>query len=224
MVSVRAGRMAAVFLLLAASLPPRPAAAEAIRVAVIGDSLTSGFQLKEGEGFCRVLERYARARGHDVAVFDHTATNDTTQDASRRIGAVLNDKPDIVLVALGMNDALRGNDPMRDIHYYLVAMLMALEREKVKVVFAGIRPPSTMSKLKARELYAAYHKLVKEQRQAFYPDLMDGVSGHPELLLEDRFHPNARGVRVMVQRIFPTLEPLISWRGKVIRHHQNLHR
>src|SRR5262245_42693802 len=115
------GRFAAAFnsllVLLALSLAPAPISqAEAqtapVKLVVLGDSLAAGLGVKPEQSFPSRLEAALKAQGRNVAVLNQGVSGDTTAGGVDRLDWLLADKPDIVLVELGANDALRGLDPV----------------------------------------------------------------------------------------------------------------
>ena len=82
-----------------------------VKLAILGDSLTAGYGVKPDQSIPAHLEAALKAQGRSVAVINHGVSGDTTAGGLDRVDWMLADKPDIVLVELGANDALRGLDP-----------------------------------------------------------------------------------------------------------------
>ena len=89
----------------------RPAQSTPVKLAILGDSLTAGFGVKPEQAIPARLEAALKAQGRSVAVINHGVSGDTTAGGLDRVDWMLADKPDIVMVELGANDALRGLDP-----------------------------------------------------------------------------------------------------------------
>src|SRR6202008_3081582 len=82
-----------------------------LRIAMLGDSLTAGFGLPPSEALPVKLQAALKATGRDVVIANHGVSGDTTAGGLARLDWMMADKPKLVLVALGANDALRGTDP-----------------------------------------------------------------------------------------------------------------
>ncbi|MCU0234401.1 MAG: arylesterase [Thermoanaerobaculales bacterium] len=87
----------------------RPATA-AVRVVVLGDSLAAGLGLAADEAFPAVVEGLLRERGHAVEVVNAGVSGDTSAGGLARLEWVLQRPADILVVELGGNDALRGQE------------------------------------------------------------------------------------------------------------------
>lgn len=196
-------------LLLAVSMPaPVSAQTKAWRVLAFGDSLTAGYQLKPAESFPARLQAVLKARGLNVVVQNAGVSGDTTTQALARLPWVLNslsDKPDLVIVALGANDMLRGQSPARA-QANLDAMVQELRRRDIPVLLAGMRAAPNMGADYARQFEPIYAAVAKKHGLALYPFLTKGVTGNAELLLADGMHPNAQGAIIMARRITPMVE------------------
>lgn len=187
---------------------PAAAAAPAVRVLALGDSLTAGYQLKPAESFPAQLQAALRARGVNATVINAGVSGDTTTQARARLGWVLNSQqraPDLAIVALGANDMLRGQSPAVA-ERNLDAILQEFGRRRIPVILAGMRAAPNLGAAYARAFEPIYARLARRHGAALYPFFTAGVTGHPQLLLADGMHPNARGVGVMVRGMLPLVE------------------
>lgn len=205
------GPRAAGLLLAAVLAVPagRAAVAEPVRLLALGDSLTAGYGLAPEEGFASRLQAALRERGHEVEVIDAGVSGDTTAGGLARLDWALADAPDLVLVELGANDGLRGIDP-GSTRGNLDAILGRLEERGIPVLLAGMYAPPNLGPDFGRRFNAIYPELAEKYDVPLYPFFLDGVAAQPALNQPDGLHPNAAGVRVVVERILPYLEPLIA--------------
>lgn len=181
------------------ALPP-------IRITVFGDSLMSGYQLQPEQAFPAKLERKIKEYGFtNVTVSDMSVPGETTAGGVERIDTVVAQRPDIVVLELGANDALRGINT-GVIYNNLSTILSKLVQNQVYVVFIGNKAPASMGYSYSVQLEQSYKTLADAYKVAFYPFALAGVVGHPELSLADGYHPNARGVDIMVERIYPLVD------------------
>ena len=179
---------------------------------VLGDSLGAGYGLPAGQGFTARLEVALRRRGHDIKVMNGSISGDTTAGGRARLGWALSSKPDYAIVELGGNDGLRGLDPA-ETRANLRAILARLREKKIPVLLAGMMAPRNLGPEYERAFNSAYPELARQYGAVLYPFFLDGVALDPKLNQPDLIHPNARGVSVIVQRIVPFVEKLVTRTG-----------
>ncbi|TPM35308.1 arylesterase [Mesorhizobium sp. B2-3-5] len=185
------------------------ARAEPFKIVGFGDSLMAGFGLGPGDGFTDKLQAALRAKGHDVSVSDAGVSGDTSSGGLARLDWSVPDGTQLVILELGANDMLRGISP--DItRKNLDEMLGKLKQRKIAVLLAGMRAAPNLGADYQSAFDAVFPDLAKKYDVALYPFFLDGVAGQPALQLEDGLHPNAKGVDLMVERILPTVEKLIT--------------
>ncbi|MCY4394112.1 MAG: arylesterase [Rhodospirillaceae bacterium] len=179
---------------------------------VLGDSLGAGYGLPAAQGFTARLEAVLRRRGHDIKVMNGSISGDTTAGGRARLGWALSSKPDYVLVELGGNDGLRGLDPA-ETRANLKAILARLRERKIPVLLAGMMAPRNLGPEYERAFNSAYPELARQYGAVLYPFFLDGVALDPKLNQPDLIHPNAKGVSVIVERIVPFVENLVTRTG-----------
>lgn len=174
------------------------------KVIVLGDSLSAGFGLAADEALTSQLGVALRAAGLDVDVPATGVSGETTTGGLARVDWLLGDKPDLMVVALGGNDLLRGIDPAvtRD---NLDRILGKLKEKGVPAVLAGMLAPPNLGKTFGDAFNAIYPDLAAKYRVPLYPFLLDGVAMKRELLLGDGLHPTAAGVAIMVKGLAPVV-------------------
>jgi acyl-CoA thioesterase-1 len=185
------------------------AQAETKRLYVLGDSLAAGYGLPEEQGFTAQLEKALRAKGHDVKVINGGVSGDTTAGGRQRMAWALATKPHYVIVELGANDALRGLPP-EEAKINLDAILTELSKRKVPTLLAGMYAPPNMGKAYTRAFEAMYPALAAKHGTVFYPFFLEGVANRRHLNQRDMIHPNAAGVKVIVEKILPSVEKLLA--------------
>ena len=202
-------RCLALGLVLAVLLPFQGVAADSIRLAVLGDSLTAGYGLAIDEAFPAQLERRLRAAGKEITVINAGVSGDTSAGGLARVDWTLGDNPNFVLIELGANDGLRGIEP-DDMEANLAAIIERLQAQSVSVMLAGMLAPPNLGRDYADAFNAVYPRLAARYDVAFYPFFLDGVAADPSLNQDDGIHPTADGVAAIVERILPHVE---SWLG-----------
>ncbi|MGZ8281884.1 MAG: arylesterase [Allosphingosinicella sp.] len=197
---------------------PAPAASEEDRKLVLafGDSLYAGYQLQQNEGFAPALERDLAARGVPARVVNAGVSGDTSASGLQRLAFTLDGldrPPDLAIVGLGGNDALRGLSPA-ETRRNLEAILAELQRRGIPILLTGMMAPRNLGDDYAARFDSIYPQLSGRYGADLYPFFLDGVITRPELLLADGIHPNARGIATIVARIAPRvaapLEPEVG--------------
>ena len=198
------GGFAAVFVALAFVLGMGPAHAqsEPVKLAVLGDSIAAGYGLSPDQAFPVRLQAALVAQGRKVTVLNHSVSGDTTAGGLERVDWMLADKPDIVLVALGGNDMLRGTDPAAT-ERNLDAIVAKLKASGVEVWLAGMMAPRNFGPEYAKAFDGLYGRLAAKYDVPLYPFLLDGIAQTDGLNQTDGIHPNTKGVDVLIERLLP---------------------
>jgi acyl-CoA thioesterase-1 len=204
-----AGIAALVMLLLALPCPGPAAAANPPRILVFGDSLAAGFGLPPEASFPARLEARLTENGIRARVINSGNSGDTTAAGLARLDWALADKPDLVILELGANDALRGIDP-DTVRGNLDAMIGRIKASGAKLLLAGMQAPPNWGDAYKKRFDALYPELAKAHGVALYPFFLDGVAMEPALNQPDGIHPNARGVAALVDRIAPHVAKLLG--------------
>jgi acyl-CoA thioesterase-1 len=199
------GALAIILLLLAGG----PAAARTISIVDIGDSLTAGLGLPASEAFPARLEARLRQDGLAVTVVNAGVSGDTTAGGLARLDWTLADKPDIVIVALGGNDALLGIDP-KTVRANLDAMIGKIQASGAKLILLGMLAPPNWGEAYQRDFDAIYPDLARAHNVPLYPFLLEGVVMNPALNQPDGLHPNEKGVAIMVDRVAPLVAKVVA--------------
>ncbi|HET9491524.1 MAG TPA: arylesterase [Methylomirabilota bacterium] len=206
-------RLGVTALLLAVHGVAWPASADgADGITVLGDSLTAGLGVAAAEAFPARLQARLKREGYDYRVVNAGVSGDTTAGGLRRVDWVLRTQPDIVVVALGANDGLRGQPPaaMRD---NLEAIVKRLQAAGVKVLLAGMRMPPNYGAEYTRQFAAVFPEVARRTGVPLMPFLLDGVAAQAPLLQPDGIHPSAAGHEVIADRLWPHLRPLLRRPG-----------
>lgn len=205
------------FLALAASASP--ATAQQITILALGDSLTQGYGLPDGQGFVPQLQAWLRERGHDAAVLNGGVSGDTTAGGLSRVDWALTEDVDAMIVALGGNDLLRGIDPANS-RQNLRGILEAARGRALPVLLIGLPAPGNYGPDYKREFEAMYPDLAREFDALLVPNMLAAITApagqgaapraQTDLLQNDRIHPNAKGVQRIVADLGPAVEDLIA--------------
>jgi acyl-CoA thioesterase-1 len=182
------------------------------RVPVIldfGDSLTAGYGLPTGQAFPARLEAWLHQQGIEARVVNAGVSGDTTAGGLARLDWGLADKPDLVILALGANDALRGIEPS-NVRENLDKMIGKIEASGAKLLLLGMLAPPNWGEEYSHAFDQIFPELARIHHLPLYPFFLEGVAMKPELNQPDGLHPNERGVAVLVDRIAPVVARLLG--------------
>jgi acyl-CoA thioesterase I len=197
-----------VLVTLGVTLGVAPTSAAAGVIAVLGDSLTAGFGVAKDEAFPALLQARLQREGYDYRVVNAGVSGDTSAGGLRRVDWVLRTKPDLVVVALGANDGLRGQSPAA-LRENLESIIARLRGAGAQVLLAGMRMPPNYGAEYTKEFAAVFPEVARRTGVAFMPFLLDGVAAQPRLLQPDGIHPSAAGHQIIADRLWPHLRPLL---------------
>lgn len=190
-----------------------PAAAEPVRLLILGDSLTAGFGLAQADGFQARLAAALAAKGLQVRLIDGAVSGDTTAGGLARLDWVLGDGPgggaDAAIVELGANDGLRGTDPAA-MEANLNAILDRLAARHIKVLLSGMHALPNLGKQYADAYDAVFNRLSKRPGILYDPFFLEGIAADRTLNQADGLHPNPEGVHRIVARILPLVVRLVQ--------------
>jgi acyl-CoA thioesterase-1 len=184
-------------------------AEKSVRIVAIGDSLTAGYGLPQGEDFPAQLEAALQAKGLNVVVDNAGVSGDTTTGGLQRLDWALGNDADYVILELGANDALRGIQP-EITRGNLEKILVILQEKNIPVLLTGMLAPPNMGANYTTEFDKIFPDLAKKYKSDFYPFFLKDVAADPALNQNDYIHPNAEGVKVIVNNMLPYVEQFIQ--------------
>lgn len=180
----------------------------ALRLVVLGDSLSAGTGLKPGQAFPDQLEAALRAKGFGVDVVNAGVAGDTAEDGLARYEWAVPPDANALIVELGANDMLRGLPP-ETMKKALAAILDKARASHLPTLIAGMRAAPNLGADYDSAFDAIYPELGRAYGASLYPFFLDGVAGDPKLNQPDGLHPTAAGVAVIVSRMLPAVEDFL---------------
>jgi acyl-CoA thioesterase-1 len=197
---------------LAGHSPAQPAA-QVRTVLVVGDSLSAEYGLPRGSGWVALLDARLQRQKLPVRVVNASISGDTTSGGRSRLPALLAEhRPDVVVIELGGNDALRGL-PLSMTEANLVAMSRAARAAGARVVLVGMQVPPNYGRRYADDFAALFGRVARVERAALVPFLLKGVAdvaGADKLFQPDRIHPTAQAHPIMLDNVWAVLKPLLG--------------
>lgn len=209
----RAGAVGALAVLLGLTMTLSPsiagAAERSLRIVALGDSLTAGYGLPGEAAFPSVLQAALKARGHAVEIANAGVSGDTATGGLDRLDWSVPDGTQGVILELGANDMLRGTDPAVT-RKALETIILRLRERRIPVMLAGMYAPRNLGADYVTRFESIFTDLAAKYDLVLYPFFLDGVTGIRGLSLPDGLHPSAEGVRIMVERITPSVEKFLA--------------
>jgi acyl-CoA thioesterase-1 len=190
---------------------PRRDASGVRTILFFGDSLTDGYGLSRSQAYPAVIAEKLRTSGQRYEVINAGVSGDTTSGGLRRIARYLDQKIDVFVLELGINDAFRGV-PVPQMRENLQSIIDRVRKANpnVAIVIAGMQLPLYGADEYVQTFGAMYTELAEKNNAALVPYLLLGVGGNPSLNLGDRVHPNAAGQRILAENVWRVLEPVLQ--------------
>ena len=192
--------------------------ADEVVIAALGDSLTQGYGLRNGQGFVAQLDAWLEEQGVAVEVRNAGVSGDTTAGGLSRVDWTLTDDVDGMIVALGGNDYLRGLDPAVS-RANLQGILEAAATRDVPVMLVGIRAGGNYGADYKADFDAMYVDLAAQYDAVLFPEFFEGLreaqqsGGLAQFMQRDGIHPNADGVTRIVAAMGPEVQDFIATLG-----------
>ena len=196
------------------ALMPFAAMAADIRILALGDSLTQGYGLIEDHGFVPQLDAWLEAQGAEVAVINGGVSGDTSAGGAARVEWSLTPDVDAMIVTLGGNDLLRGIDP--GVTRENIATILRVAQEKsVEVLVVGMQAPGNYGPEYKQDFDSIYPDLAEKFGALYAESFFAGLgTADPAkaraYFQDDGIHPNAEGVKKIVEGLGPKVMDLID--------------
>jgi acyl-CoA thioesterase-1 len=181
------------------------------RIVVLGDSITAGYGLDPGEAYPALLQKKIDAAKLPYTVANAGVSGDTTAGGLRRIAWAMGKGADVLIIALGGNDGLRGISPEETKKNLLGIVAKARTKNpEIAILIAGMQMPDNMGKTFTAEFKTLFPEAAKESKSTLIPYLLEGVGGIETLNQPDRIHPTAEGQAKVADNVWKVLQPVVS--------------
>ncbi len=178
------------------------------KIVFLGDSLTEGYGIPLDKAYPKLIEKELKKSFPKLTVVNAGSSGSTTASALSRLKWLLKSKPDILFIALGGNDGLRGVNVNASETNLQQAIDLA-KNNNVQVILAGVRIPMNYGEKYRKNFENIFIRLAKKNKITFIPYLLKGVAGVKELNLPDGIHPNVKGHEVIMKNTLPTIKKLL---------------
>jgi acyl-CoA thioesterase-1 len=179
-------------------------------VLILGDSLSAGYGIDVAQAWPRLLARRLAHQGYPHAIVNASISGETTRGGLARLGALLDRyRPVIGVIELGANDGLRGI-PVDEIKSNLSRMIAMMKAAGATPVLVKMRLPPNYGPKYSQRFEALYDGLRSDADAVVAPFILEGIATRPELMQDDGLHPNAAAQPLIVDNIWPVLQPLLE--------------
>ncbi|MGZ5279245.1 MAG: arylesterase [Pseudobdellovibrionaceae bacterium] len=185
------------------NLPDKPH-----KLVVLGDSLTEGYGVARSSAFPALLEKKIKDSGKPWTVVNAGISGATTASGPSRMRWQLKSRPQLIILALGANDGLRGVN-LDSTEKNLAETIEIAQNEKIKIVLAGMMLPPNYGAQYGKNFQALYNRLAKKYQLQKIPFLLEGVAGNPKLNLADGIHPNEKGHEIIADNVYSSIKDLL---------------
>lgn len=175
------------------------------RLLFLGDSITAGYGVTKADSFVGLIEARYKKTKNKIKVINGGVSGSTSASCVKRIKWQLKAGVDMVVIALGANDGLRGV-PTETSFKNLDACISLAKENKAKIILAGMLMPKNYGKKYRQDFENIFKRLNKKHKPIFFPFLLEGVGGVVDLNQSDGIHPNEKGHKVIFNKLIKVLE------------------
>ncbi|VTX88802.1 arylesterase [Acinetobacter ursingii] len=192
---------------MVATLSLIPFAVEAKTILIVGDSISAGYGINPEQGWVQLLQkRLDQQYPKQHKVVNASVSGETTSGALARMPKLLQSyKPDVVVIELGGNDALRGQPPQM-IQKNLGQLVQQSQQAKAKVLLFGMKIPPNYGTAYSQAFENNYKVISQQYKIKPLPFFMQGIAGHKDLMQNDQIHPNAKAQSILLNNAYPYIK------------------
>ncbi|EAQ65918.1 Lipolytic enzyme, G-D-S-L [Marinomonas sp. MED121] len=175
----------------------------------MGDSLSAAYQLPIEKGWVHLLESHIKQQDTNINIINASISGETTQGGVSRLAPLLKEAPNIVILELGANDALRGY-PLKTTKNNLIKMITDSKQAGAKVLLIGNQIPPNYGRRYANAFFTLFQDIAEQEEIPLVPFMLDNVALNQDLMLNDGLHPNAQGQTQVLKNIMPKVLSLLN--------------
>lgn len=177
---------------------------------VLGDSISAAYGMDLEQGWVTLMDRRLAAERSGWQVVNASISGDTTDGGLRRLPQLLEShQPAMVLIELGGNDGLRGF-PIQRMRDNLSAMVQQAQARGAQVALLSMAIPPNFGKRYTDLFTASFGHIAESTGATLVPFILDGIATDSQLMQADGIHPTAAAQPMIVDNVYPWLEPLIE--------------
>jgi len=179
-------------------------------ILVLGDSLSGAYGLNADEGWVALLQQQVTKHGYNYKVINASVSGDTTRTGLSRVEPALKThEPDIVIIALGGNDGLRGL-PFSEIENSLVKIIERCKKEETQILLVGVRLPPNYGQVYNQKFAELYQRLADQYDIPLVPKMLEQVAENRALMQQDGMHPKAEAQPQVMKNVWAGLKPMLE--------------
>ena len=185
--------------------------AQSLTILALGDSLTEGLGVANNANYPAQLEARLQALGYkNIKVINSGLSGETSTGLVNRLDWVAQTKPDITILTIGANDAMRGIE-VATVEANIRKAITDLQNNGSTVILGGMQIYDNLGADYVQAFSDMYPRIAKDMNVPLIPFFLAGVGGDPKLNQADAIHPTAEGYTIVVNdNILPILEPQIE--------------
>jgi acyl-CoA thioesterase-1 len=197
------------YLIISLNLNVAQAEVKEYHVLFIGDSVTAGHGIAAEKAYPHLLKKTLEDElKKPVKIYNSSISGSTTMSAMQQLNWFIKAKPQVMVLALGHNDGLRGFE-LRLVEKNLDEVIVKAKESGTKVLLAGLRLPSNYGETYRKQFQQLYLDLAKKHQIGLVPFLLEGVGGNLLLNQNDQIHPNEEGQKKIAENVLRHLKPLL---------------
>lgn len=180
-----------------------------LRILIVGDSLSAEYGLKRGSGWVELLSNSLKQTHPAVEIINASISGDTSSGGLTRIKALLErTKPNIVLVELGANDALRGL-PLAMTKNNMLEMVRLIKMTGAQAILAGMQIPPNYGREYTAAFKVLFEEVARTENVALIPFFLEGIAENAAMFQADTIHPNEQAQAILMENVRKILVPML---------------
>ncbi len=182
-----------------------------LTILALGDSLTEGLGVDPNDNYPAQLEAQLKQKGYShVKVINSGLSGETSTGLVNRLDWVAQTQPDITILTIGANDAIRGID-VATVEANIRTAVKRLQDNGSEVILGGMQIYDNLGSDYVQAFAAIYPRVAADMNVTLIPFFLDNVGGDPKLNQADAIHPTKEGYKIIVSdNILPVLKPEID--------------
>ena len=181
-----------------------------LKILVYGDSLSAAYGVAKSQGWVAFLQKKLTDQHYQYDVINASISGETTSGGLTRLANTLaKTKPNIIILELGANDGLRGL-PVKEMSANLNTMISQSKKANAKILLIGMKIPPNYGPKYTDSFSNTYPQLSQQHQVSLVPFMLENIAAKPKLIQDDGLHPNVLGQPMMLDNIWPKLQPLLK--------------
>jgi acyl-CoA thioesterase-1 len=203
---------------VALAIPAAHADVEESTILVFGDSISAGYGIRVEQGWVNLMAQRIAQTGYKFKVVNASVSGETTDGGMARLPHALDlQHPRILILELGGNDGLRSL-PISGTHDNLERMIRLARDRHIAVLLLGMRMPPNYGERYTTGFQNMYSDLAAQYKISLVPFLLEKTALKPDLTQADGIHPTEGAQPLLLDTVWPTLEPMLGAGQKPLQH------